>query len=286
MRVANSAFYSRNNCYNICRVSAMQTQMQIILPNIELHKIENEFTNIPHAHRHEYQITVPIKGSCEFHYESRQMELRAGEGLVVQPADRHCFRMSNDSGIIIVIAKDERIGQACREKGQVRRPFAPAAMLSYFQRFASRYIAMDHMDSLAVVETESLAFAELGTMLAPEGPSKPDAEVKPEKAPDWSMMQVLDYIRAHYTEQLEIDQLAAVALQSRYHFIRSFKLATGVTPYQYVLRLRIEEAKRQLRASAHTVTDISFIVGFSSPSQFYRVFMKFTGMTPESFRGM
>ncbi|RJE86972.1 AraC family transcriptional regulator [Paenibacillus sp. 1011MAR3C5] len=264
----------------------MQTQMQIILPNIELHKIENEFVNIPHAHHHEYQITVPIKGSCEFHYESRYMELRAGEGLVVNPADRHCFQMGNDSGIIIVIAKDELVGQAYREERPIQRPFAPAAMLSYFQRCASRFIAMDHMDSLAVEESQSLALAELGAMLAAGRQSKAEPAKLEERASDWSMMQVLEYIRSHYTEQLDIDQLAAVALQSRYHFIRSFKLAMGVTPYQYVLRLRVEEAKRQLRKSEHTVTDISFNVGFSSPSQFYRVFMKFSGMTPESFRGM
>ncbi|REK76747.1 AraC family transcriptional regulator [Paenibacillus paeoniae] len=264
----------------------MQTQMQILLPDIELHKIDNEFVNIPHAHHHEYQITVPIKGSCEFHYENRGMELRAGEGLVVHPADRHCFQMSNHSGIIIVIAKDELIRQACREIEPSQRPFESAAMLSYFQRCASRFIAMDHMDPLAVEETQSLALAELEDMLAAGGQLRTEATKKAERSSDWSMTQVLAYIEAHYTEQLDIDQLAAVALQSRYHFIRSFKLATGVTPYQYVLRLRIEEAKRQLRISAHTVTDISFNVGFSSPSQFYRVFMKFSGVTPESYRGM
>ncbi|MFF2888328.1 helix-turn-helix domain-containing protein [Paenibacillus sp. NPDC057967] len=264
----------------------MQTQMQIRLPNIELYKIENEFVNIPHAHHHEYQITVPIKGSCEFYYESRPMELRAGEGLVVHPADRHCFQMSNDSGIIIVIAKEKLITQACREEQPIQRPFAPAAILTYFQRCASRFITMDHMDALAVEETESLALAELGAMLASKGRLNAEPALKAERATDWSMMQVLDYIRTHYTEQLEIDQLAAIALQSRYHFIRSFKLATGVTPYQYVLRLRVEEAKRQLRGSTHTVTDISYMVGFSSTSPFYRVFMKFTGMTPERFRGM
>lgn len=264
----------------------MQTQMQIILPDIELHKIENEFVNIPHAHNHHYQITVPIKGSCEFHYETRNLELRAGEGLVVDPAERHSFQMSNESGIIIAIVKDELIGQACPLEQTKLRPFAPAAMLSYFQRCASRYIALDHMDALAVQETQSLALVELQSLLTARSNRRVVPSTEGEPASDTNVSRVLDYIRAHYTEQLDIDQLAAIALQSRYHFIRSFKQATGVTPYQHVLRLRIEEAKRQLRMSTHTVTDISFNVGFSSPSQFYRVFMKFSGVTPESYRGM
>ncbi len=101
---------------------------------------------------------------------------------------------------------------------------------------------------------------------------------------DGHLHRVLDYIHAHYIDQVSIDELAAVALQSRFHFIRSFKSLTGMTPYQYVLRLRMEEARKQLRYSSVTITEISFGLGFSSTSQFYRVFMKSTGVTPEQYR--
>ncbi|GGG66901.1 AraC family transcriptional regulator [Paenibacillus radicis (ex Gao et al. 2016)] len=264
----------------------MQMQMQIILPELELHKIENEFYNSPHSHDNRYQITVPVKGSCDFNYENRDMALGTGEGLILSPADRHSFHMGSDSSIIIVIAKDDRIGRAFESTPAKLRPFDPADMLGYFHRWASNILALEHMDPLAVQETQSLALEDLQSMLTAGGHRREEPAALAERLSDRNALQVLDYIRAHYTEQLDIDQLAAIALQSRYHFIRSFKLAVGVTPYQYVLQLRVEEAKRQLRMSEHTVTDISYNVGFSSPSQFYRVFMKFSGVTPESYRGM
>lgn len=104
-------------------------------------------------------------------------------------------------------------------------------------------------------------------------------------AADLHLKRAVEYAHAHYRDQLDVDTLAAVALQSRFHFIRSFRTMTGLTPYQYVLRLRVEEAKAQLSRTAHTVADISCSLGFSSASQFYRAFAKATGLTPEQYRG-
>ncbi|MNI03096.1 Bifunctional transcriptional activator/DNA repair enzyme AdaA [compost metagenome] len=101
---------------------------------------------------------------------------------------------------------------------------------------------------------------------------------------DTSMTKVLDYIHEHYKEQLNMDSLSAIALQSKYHFIRSFAAAVGVTPYQYILQLRIHEAKIRLAGTSDNITHISYSLGFSTPSQFFRVFAKVTGTTPESYR--
>ncbi|MFC0391924.1 helix-turn-helix domain-containing protein [Paenibacillus mendelii] len=94
---------------------------------------------------------------------------------------------------------------------------------------------------------------------------------------DQHFSRVLDYIHGHYTEQMSVDKLSSIALQSRYHFIRTFRTLTGLTPYQYVLQLRIEKAKDQLGSTATTVEEISYNLGFSSASQFYRAFLKSTG---------
>jgi AraC-like DNA-binding protein len=94
----------------------------------------------------------------------------------------------------------------------------------------------------------------------------------------------MDYIHDHYKEQLSLDELAALAGVSKYHFVRQFKARTGNTPYQYVLSLRIAEAKRLLGAGRTSVTGICFDLGFASLSSFYRMFGRATGMTPEQYR--
>ncbi|GAA1977253.1 helix-turn-helix transcriptional regulator [Amycolatopsis minnesotensis] len=60
---------------------------------------------------------------------------------------------------------------------------------------------------------------------------------------------------AHYAEPLDVDQLAAVAGCSRYHFMREFSAAYGESPKAYLTRRRIERAQDLLRAVNLTVTD-------------------------------
>lgn len=81
-----------------------------------------------------------------------------------------------------------------------------------------------------------------------------------------------------------MEELAAVALQSRFHFVRSFKASVRMTPYEYVLQLRITEANRRLLQTNMTVTEISFSLGFSCTNQFYWLFAKLVGVTPERYR--
>jgi transcriptional regulator GlxA family with amidase domain len=101
---------------------------------------------------------------------------------------------------------------------------------------------------------------------------------------DPHLKRVIEYMHDCYMQPISIDLLASLAGMSRFHFIRSFKLLTRFAPYQYMLAIRIDEAKQRLRSTRMTVTEISLDVGFSSPSQLYRAFHKFTGMSPEQYR--
>ena len=67
-------------------------------------------------------------------------------------------------------------------------------------------------------------------------------------------------------------------------FRRMFRNDTGTTPQQYLLHLRISQAKRLLQNSTGTVTDISELCGFSDPYYFSRIFKKQTGLSPTHFR--
>ncbi|EFM08636.1 transcriptional regulator, AraC family [Paenibacillus curdlanolyticus YK9] len=260
--------------------------MQIKLPQLELHKIVNRFENVPHAHESDYQLTIPTHGTCHFTYENKQVTLSAGEGLLLHPRDRHSFHLNDEAGVIIVVVKDQRLQPLMdirRDEQAVRHHFEPTVITRYFRQWTSTMFEVDALDRLAAEETELRVLGDLQGLLAD---SKP---LQPARLPVWSsadphIARVLEYVHAHYTEQLDIDSMAAVALQSRFHFIRSFKSATGFTPYQYVLYLRMEQAKQWLAQTVDTVTDISFKLGFSSASQFYRAFEKSVGTTPEQYR--
>ena len=94
----------------------------------------------------------------------------------------------------------------------------------------------------------------------------------------------LQYIHAHYTEHITLDQLAALEHISKSYLSRQFRQRTGMTVIAYVNRLRIEAAKRLLTASDKGVNESAYQVGFESPKYFYRTFRNLTGVSPAAFR--
>ncbi|RYF36996.1 MAG: helix-turn-helix domain-containing protein [Comamonadaceae bacterium] len=95
---------------------------------------------------------------------------------------------------------------------------------------------------------------------------------------------VTDYIWAHLGDDLSLDVLADQTDLSPSHFSASFRRATGVSPYQYLLKARIERSKELLRAGDRSTTDVALATGFSSGSHFAATFRKMTSLTPSAFR--
>jgi AraC-like DNA-binding protein len=93
-----------------------------------------------------------------------------------------------------------------------------------------------------------------------------------------------DLIDRHYDELLDLDALAAVAGMSKYHFLRSFASTYGTTPAHYRTERRIERAQDLLRATNLTVTEICFLVGYSSLGSFSSRFHELVGMWPSDYQ--
>jgi len=93
-----------------------------------------------------------------------------------------------------------------------------------------------------------------------------------------------DHIDRHYSRPLDLDQLAAVAGVSKFHFARCFEATYGETPIRYLTRRRIERAQDLLRAANLTVTEVCMVVGFSSLGSFSSRFTQLVGESPTAYR--
>ncbi len=102
--------------------------------------------------------------------------------------------------------------------------------------------------------------------------------------PRYKLRRVMAYVDARIGGPISLHDLATVAGVSRFHFHRQFRKSVGVTPHEYVLRVRIERAKGLLTGSDLTVGEVSGAVGFADQSHFSNIFRKLTAMTPRSFR--
>lgn len=98
------------------------------------------------------------------------------------------------------------------------------------------------------------------------------------------LLRARNHMDRRYAEQLDVEQLAALASMSRAHFIREFKRVFGETPYRYLQRRRVERAMFLLRHQDTNVTDICMTVGFSSLGTFSRTFSEIVGRSPSAHR--
>lgn len=100
----------------------------------------------------------------------------------------------------------------------------------------------------------------------------------------WRLKQVTTLMGNRLHEPLSIDELAASVELSPDHFLRSFAAATGRTPHQWVTDMRMEKAKRLLRETQMTASEIALEIGYSSPGHFSSRFRQVVGMTPTVWR--
>lgn len=106
----------------------------------------------------------------------------------------------------------------------------------------------------------------------------------PTAADERRVSAALRFIEAHPTESLPLCLLASTAKVSEFHFLRMFRSVTGVTPHQYILRLRLRQAAIGLASRPDNVVDIATAVGFSDLSNFNLLFRTEFGVSPVAFR--
>jgi transcriptional regulator GlxA family with amidase domain len=92
------------------------------------------------------------------------------------------------------------------------------------------------------------------------------------------------YLQAHYAEPVSREELAAHVGLSDDYLTSCFHRELGITPVAYLNRYRVEQARKLLRATDKSITEIALEVGFSGSSYFSRVFHRETGMSPAEYR--
>lgn len=98
------------------------------------------------------------------------------------------------------------------------------------------------------------------------------------------IMEAINHIQTHLSDNLSVEELAGRANLSTDHFSRSFHQHTGQRPLQFIQQKRIERAQFLILTSNYTFAEIAEQTGFESVSYFARVFKSMTGQTPGRYR--
>lgn len=97
--------------------------------------------------------------------------------------------------------------------------------------------------------------------------------------------KALDFIDQNISEKLSVEKLSEIANFSKFHFNRVFAAFMGETPYQFILRLRLEKAANYLKNSYyHSVSEVAYNSGFTDLAIFSRNFKRHFGISPSKFK--
>jgi AraC family transcriptional regulator len=99
------------------------------------------------------------------------------------------------------------------------------------------------------------------------------------------LKRALDLLDSRFADDVSLDALASDVAMSKFHFVRLFKASTGLSPYQYLLKRRMEQGKRLLQTGDLPIAQVAQAVGFADQSAFASHFKKHFGVTPREARG-
>jgi len=132
--------------------------------------------------------------------------------------------------------------------------------------------------------TDYLAHALAVRMLFLGTQTKPQTNRRGTSAlPKHLLRRIIERMRS-FSSDLSLQALANESGYSRVHFIRMFRAATGYSPHNYLLNLKLERAQELLRNPSMSLIDIALDCGFSSHSHMSRIFHRIVGVTPSDYR--
>ena len=237
----------------------------------------------PFAEQHQcHSISYVRKGSFGCHTRGRQHELIAGAVLVGHPGDEyictHKHHVCGDECLSFFLSDElvETIGgrRNIWQSGSVP-PLPELMVIGELAQAVSDGRSDIGLDEAGHLFTSRFVAIVSGQRRKPTQGSARDRSRAVEAAL---------WIDANGHRSIELDDAAAEAGLSPFHFLRLFSSVLGVTPHQYLVRSRLRHAARLLPDRERAITDIAFDVGFGDLSNFVRTFHRAAGVSPRGFR--
>ncbi|MFF8599977.1 helix-turn-helix domain-containing protein [Streptomyces sp. NPDC015232] len=217
---------------------------------------------------------------------ARRERFHAGEALVNPAGWASRPRWQDDVELLLLALDPVWLEKLAAEGGAPHRfeleprfHFTDPLLKTLVERLAEEYEQPGTPDGLYA---ESLVQAAAAVVMRVCGST--GAEVREGGLPPRRLAQVVDYVHANLAARIGLDELAAVAGVSTSHFTRAFRASVGESPHQYVMRLRLEHARRALLATNRSIAEIALEHGFADQSHLTRMMRRHTGITPGLLR--
>jgi AraC-like DNA-binding protein len=228
-----------------------------------------------------HSVSYVRKGSFGCHFRGRFHELVAGSILVGHPGDDYTCTHDHVCGDeCLSFFLDPELVQAIGDRAEIWRigSVPPLPELMVLGELAQT--AADGNSDIGLDEVGQLFAGRFVEMVAGRAPKPMTAVMRDRRR----AVETALWIDAHSHRPIDLEDAAAQAGISPFHFLRLFRHVLGVTPHQYLVRSRLRHAARRLADDDSPITDIAYDVGFGDLSNFVRTFHRAAGASPLRFR--
>jgi AraC family transcriptional regulator len=234
-------------------------------------------TRLPtHSHAHAY-LALAVRGGYRESCGHKERQCLPSTVIYHPPGEAHSNQFQDSVGRVFRVEFGTMWLVRLSEHARVLAgpaEFHGGAPSLIASRLFAEFRARDSVSPL-MIEALALEFAS-GVFRADEGSVAL-------KQPRW-LEDVREYLHAHFCEEIELQKLARTAGVHAAHLNRAFRTRHFCSVGEYVRRLRVDYAARELAGSPRPIADIASAAGFADQSHFSRVFVRITGLSPGRYR--
>jgi len=240
-----------------------------------------EYTILRTKGRVDYHILYIVSGSCMVEHDNEMKTLNAGDLILYKPGEKQLYTFSEPNTIsywvhFSGIGVHELLQRSFLLVKSIFSLGCDPKLISLFEDLIKEYTLKRNYYSLMC---ESKLIEIIATISRLSSSNK-------QAGFDKKTNMVYNVIEKMYEQNYNINmnELAEMCGLSKSRFDHLFKEVTGLAPYQYLLKIRLEKARYLIHNSTLNISEISDITGFSDPLYFSRIFKKYYKVSPKNYR--
>lgn len=226
-----------------------------------------------------YLLLVMLTGSLSYQTRLSRGTARAGQVLLLDCNAPHSYAAQGKCSFTFLHFAGAQ-SQALYEEivRSVGNLIPTASPNELHESIGELLFAMRNDHRLNEAETSALIYSMLMKLLEHSGASGSGS------SGNSVVDHAISYIQTHLMDKLSVEEIAANTGYSASYFSHLFAEETGISPYQFVVKSRVEQAQQLLKTTRQTVQDIAFQCGFNSAANFCYTFRKLVGTSPHEYR--
>lgn len=251
--------------------------------------------------RHEnYEMVYIKKGMAVFEIAGQPAPIGPNDLIIIKPGQPHKFSVKSESGCEFIVLNFKFQNQMVGEVSQIplsdflnfvsSKESGPFISLKVSQKneiiiLLNRILKEKQSDELGSDLLERLMVLELFVYISRALKMEWENSIKNRSPKVKELIHVsVNYIKNNFERDIALADIARFVFLSPSYFTRAFKEETGVSPINYLLKIRVERAKELLRETQMKISDIALSVGFANQQRFNEIFKKYAGLTPLQYR--